>query len=123
LLKRLYNVTAIDRRIIDFLNLCPRTHYSNRLKEYGISERQFERKFLQAVGFTPSFYRRVVRFEKVLHKIQHNHYTTLADLAYESGYTDQSHLNREFKQFSGSTPLLVTSKGGIIRESGSIVAE
>lgn len=123
LLKQLNKVTAIDTRVIHFLHLCPTTHYGNQLKEYGISERQFERKFLQSIGFTPSYYRRVVRFEKALYRIQHGQYTTLANLAYESGYADQSHLNREFKQFSGSTPLLLTTKDGIVKESGSIVAE
>jgi AraC-like DNA-binding protein len=123
LLKRLSVMKPVDWRVINFLYLCPATHYGRLLKHYGISERQFERKFLQSIGLTPSYYKRVVRFENALHRIQHNHYRSLADLAYELGYSDQSHFNREFKQLSGSTPLLLTTKEELVNESGSILAE
>jgi len=123
LLKQLNVRKAVDSRVVDFLHLCPSTNYGRRLKDYGISERQFERKFLQSIGFTPSYYKRVVRFEKALYRIQHGDYQSLSNLAYESGYSDQSHFNREFKQFSGSTPLLLITKDELVKESGSLLAE
>ncbi len=123
LLKRLTSMKEVDWRVINFLHLCPATHYGRLLKHYGISERQFERKFLQSIGLTPSYYKRVLRFENAMYRIQHNHYRSLADLAYELGYSDQSHFNREFKQLSGSTPLLLTTKAELVNESGSILAE
>lgn len=121
LLKQLNVVKAVDWRVVNFLNLCPRAHYGRQLKYYGISERQFERKFIQSIGLTPSCYKRVVRFESAVFRIQHDHYKSLADLAYELGYADQSHFNREFKQFSGLTPLLLTTKDELVKESGSIL--
>jgi AraC-like DNA-binding protein len=123
LLKQLNVMKAIDCRIVNFLQQCPSVNYGHLLREYGISERQFERKFLQSIGFTPSFYKRVTRFENALCRIQHGHYTSLADLSYELGYADQSHFNREFKQFSGATPLLIVTKDKLVKESGSILAE
>lgn len=123
LLKQLSVMKTVDWRIINFSDLCLSADYGSQLKYYQISERQFERKFLQSIGFTPSYYKRVVRFEKVLHRIQHNHYKSFADLAYESGYSDQSHFNREFKQFSSLTPIALITKDELVKESGSIVAE
>lgn len=123
LLKKLSQMKVVDSRIINFLSMCPRTNYGRLLKDYGISERQFERKFLQSVGFTPSYYKRVVRFENAHARIQRDDYTSFANLAYELGYSDQSHFNREFKQFSGSSPLSLTTKDELITESGSLLAE
>ena len=113
---------AIDWRVINFSHLNPSVHYGQQLKEYGISERQFERKFLQTIGFTPSYYRRVLRFETALYRIQQGRFKSLADLAYELGYADQSHFNREFKQFSHLTPKELIKKDELVKESGSIVA-
>lgn len=123
LLKRLNGLKAIDSRVLNFLQLCPTAHYGRQLQNYRISERQFERKFLQSVGFTPSYYKRVVRFEKALYRIQRGDYHTLSNLAYELGYSDQSHFNREFKQLSGSTPLLLGAKEELVTESGSVLAQ
>lgn len=122
LLKRLTMMKTIDSRVINFLHLSPGIiNYNRQLKDYGISERQFERKFLQSVGFTPSYYRRVVRFERALHRLQHGHYQSLSNLAYELGYADQSHFNRDFKQLSGSTPLSLITKHELLKESGSLL--
>ncbi|MBT1711416.1 helix-turn-helix transcriptional regulator [Fulvivirgaceae bacterium PWU5] len=120
-LKQLNAIKTIDCRVVNFLRLCPSVNYGRQLKEYGISERQFERKFLQSIGFTPSFYKRVVRFETALCRIHHGHYPSLAELSYTLGYSDQSHFNREFKQFSGLTPLSLITKDDVINESGSIL--
>jgi AraC-like DNA-binding protein len=123
LLKKLSLMKPVDSRVVNFLHLCPRTNYGLLLKNYGISERHFERKFLQSVGFIPSYYKRVVRFEKTYTRIQQADYQSLSSLAYDMGYADQSHFNREFKQFSGSTPLSLTTKDELITESGSLLAE
>lgn len=123
LLKRLSAVKTVDLRVLDFLQRSHHTHYGRLLREYGISERQFERNFLQSVGFTPSFYKRVVRFENAFVKLQQNDYTSLSNLAYELGYADQSHMNRDFKQLSGTTPVTLVRRTELLRESGSLLAQ
>ncbi len=123
LLKQLSGMRTIDWRVVNFSQLCPNTHYGHQLKQYQISERQFERKFLQYVGFTPSYYKRILRFENALYRLQHSHYKSLANLAYELGYADQSHFNRDFKQLSSLTPIELITRSGLVKESGSILAE
>ena len=71
-----------------------------------LSKKQFEREFHLHVGMNPKEYSRIVRFQKALWLMQHQQgKTNQADLAYTSGYADQSHLIREFKHLCGYTPL------------------
>ena len=71
-----------------------------------LGKKQFERLFNELVGANPKEYARIVRFQKSLKLLQHySEDTNLAQLAYKCGYADQSHFIREFKQFSGYTPL------------------
>lgn len=123
LLTQLNTHKTIDWRVVDFAYRSSRAHHGCYSKDYGISGRQFERKFLQAVGFTPSYYKRVVRFEEALLRVQNNQFETLSDIAYDLNYSDQSHFNREFKQFSGLTPIALQTMNKIVEDSGSMVAE
>lgn len=71
-----------------------------------LGKKQFEREFYLHVGMNPKEYSRIVRFQKALKIMQHQQgKTNQADLAYTSGYADQSHLIREFKKLCGYTPL------------------
>ena len=71
-----------------------------------LSKKQFERLFNEVVGVNPKEYARIVRFQKSLKLLQHcSEDANQAQLAYQCGYADQSHFIREFKQFSGYTPL------------------
>lgn len=69
-----------------------------------VSERTFERKFLQHVGVSPRLFARICRFQSALTQLRANNYLKLTDIAYESGFADQSHFIRTFKEFTGLTP-------------------
>lgn len=75
---------------------------SRLAEKIGISERRLERKFRKQVGISPKMLARTVRFQKVVNKIKDG---DLLDTALSFGYFDQSHMIREFKEFSGETPL------------------
>ena len=49
-------------------------------------------------------------FEQVRNHLWHYPDTNIAGLAHELGYTDQSHLIREFKRYSGTTPAAFARK-------------
>jgi AraC-like DNA-binding protein len=66
--------------------------------------RTLERKFKQSSGFTVKDVTAVMRFEQVRNQLWYYPDTNIAGLAQELGYTDQSHLSREFKRFCGTTP-------------------
>lgn len=69
-----------------------------------ISERTFERKFLKEVGVTAKQFARIIQFSFSLNQIQESDYTKLTNIAYDNGFTDQSHFIKTFKQFAGGTP-------------------
>jgi AraC-like DNA-binding protein len=66
--------------------------------------RTLERKFKQSSGHTVKDISGIMRFEQIRNRLWHAPETHIAALAQEFGYTDQSHLSREFKRYSGTTP-------------------
>jgi AraC-like DNA-binding protein len=72
--------------------------------------RTLERKFKQAAGHTVKDVSGLMRFEQARDSIWRQPATSLAGLAQELGYTDQSHLGREFKRYSGTTPAAFARK-------------
>lgn len=66
--------------------------------------RTLERTFKQSSGHTVKDVSGLMRFEQVRNRLWQCPDSNLAGLAHELGYTDQSHLNREFKRYSGTTP-------------------
>jgi AraC-like DNA-binding protein len=72
--------------------------------------RTLERKFKQSSGHTVKDVSGLLRFEKVRNHLWLYPKTNIAGLAHELGYTDQSHLSREFKRYSGTTPALFARK-------------
>lgn len=72
--------------------------------------RTLERNFKQASGHTVKDVSGLMRFEQVRNHLWHHPDTSLAGLAQELGYTDQSHLSREFKRYSATTPAAFARK-------------
>lgn len=104
-----HDVTYRVKRInaaIDKLCVAPYTLVTELSSTCCLGKKQFEREFYLHVGMNPKEYSRIVRFQKALKLMQHQQgKTNQVDLAYTSGYADQSHLIREFKKLCGYTPL------------------
>jgi AraC-like DNA-binding protein len=81
-------------------------------RDSGFSHRRFLQLFRQSVGLAPKTYLRVLRFQRVLPALQGDAVPSLAALAADMGYSDQSHFNREFMAFSGVTPLTYRQRMG-----------
>jgi AraC-like DNA-binding protein len=72
--------------------------------------RTLERKFRQSSGHTVKDVSGLMRFEQVRNRLWLYPDSNIAGLAHELGYTDQSHLSREFKRYSGTTPAAFARK-------------
>jgi AraC-like DNA-binding protein len=70
---------------------------------YKISNRKMERLFLQQVGVSAKLYSRLIRFSNVYNLVQQPSFTK-AEATYLSGYFDQAHFNKEFREFTGENP-------------------
>jgi AraC-like DNA-binding protein len=75
----------------------------------GVSLRQFERRFIQAVGITPKLFSRIQRFQRVFPVLEREH-SGWADAAVRCGYYDQAHLIRDFRELAGKTPLALLAE-------------
>ncbi len=72
--------------------------------------RTLERNFKQSSGYTVKDVSGLIRFEQVRNRLWTYPDSNIAGLAHELGYTDQSHLSREFKRYSGTTPAAFARK-------------
>ncbi len=70
----------------------------------GYSPKRFIRLFENYVGLTPKVFCRVRRFQAVLEQIVAQRAVDWAHVALDCGYFDQSHLIRDFREFSGICP-------------------
>lgn len=68
------------------------------------SHRAFIALFRDATGMSPKRYARVQRFQSVLQALHASPAVPLAQLAFDAGYSDQSHMAREFLAFAGVSP-------------------
>ncbi len=69
----------------------------------GLLTRHLERTFRREVGLTPKHYSRLLRFRRMLGALDRAD-PGWADLAARTGYSDQPHLVREFREFAGLAP-------------------
>jgi AraC-like DNA-binding protein len=72
--------------------------------------RTLERNFKQSSGYSVKDVSGLMRFEQVRNQLWHYPDSNIASLAHELGYTDQSHLSREFKRYTGTTPAAFARK-------------
>jgi AraC-like DNA-binding protein len=69
----------------------------------NLSVRQIERDFKSLSGFSPRLFSKLTRFRALMESLPSKPYS-MADLAFEFNYYDQSHFINEFKRFTGLTP-------------------
>lgn len=72
--------------------------------EMGIHIRALERLFLEQLGMTPKRLIRLVRLQHLLSSLRAGSFNSLTDLAHACGYTDQSHMIKDFKELTGRLP-------------------
>lgn len=69
-----------------------------------MSVKQFERKSMERIGFTPKVFARMIRFSHAYKLKELYPQKPWVQIAYECGYFDQMHFIRDFKNFAGFTP-------------------
>lgn len=99
-LERHYAVFAALESLDDFQEESVR----EMAKSVGLSERRFIDVFRSEVGLTPKVFGRIHRFQRLRQFIETTQEIDWPAVASIFGYFDQSHMIREFQEFSGTTP-------------------
>jgi AraC-like DNA-binding protein len=72
-----------------------------------LSLRQFERKCKERLGLSPKVYSRLIRFSNAYRLFEKSEVPNWSEIAYLSGYYDQMHFIKDFKEFAGITPTMM----------------
>jgi AraC-like DNA-binding protein len=72
--------------------------------EVGWSGKHLIAMFKQQIGLPPKAVARILRFHGVVRRLNRERFTSWADAAAASGYSDQSHLIRDFGRVTGKSP-------------------
>jgi AraC-like DNA-binding protein len=92
-----------------------RTPIGGLATELGWSHRRLIARFRDEVGLGPKAAARVIRFDRAVRELRSSR--ALGEIAYECGYADQAHLNRDFRALAGTTPAalrVATSETGVV---------
>jgi AraC-like DNA-binding protein len=71
--------------------------------EVGFSKARLAGTFREQIGVAPKLFARLVRFRRATSLLQDG-LAALVDVALDSGYYDQPHMNAEFRELSGLAP-------------------
>ena len=70
----------------------------------GITPKHLISLFDKFIGLKPKAFGRICRFQRALHVIEHDSPVAWSQVAARTGHSDQAHLIKEFRHFSGLTP-------------------
>jgi AraC-like DNA-binding protein len=83
----------------------------------GRSRRHLVALFREQIGVPPKTAARIMRFERAVALLERGEHG-LAELAFACGYYDQAHLNRDFREFTGTSPAAfarrIVPDGGVV---------
>ena len=96
--------SAVDYALAQFQHAPGATSVGQIVGRTGLSPRRFIAAFRDRVGLTPKLFVRLCRFRRLIDALQGQAEVDWADAAVAGGYFDQSHLIRDFHEFTGMRP-------------------
>ena len=80
-------------------------------KEVGYGTRYLRQLFTDYIGHSSKELANMIRMQKTLQCLLDNPDQKLSDIAIKYGFSDQSHMNREFKKYMGVPSRIITERG------------
>lgn len=122
LLRRFADARPPDPEVAWAWHALERSHGRVRIaalaERTGRSRRHLGARFREHVGVPPKTMARIFRFRRAFALIQRRPELALTEVALECGYSDQPHMNREFREFARSSPADVARRivpdGGLL---------
>lgn len=91
-------------KLVEHLKSQPFSKHNELVKGYSMTKKHLIFQFKKYCGLTPKVLHRIFRFNKLLETIHQKHEIIWTDIAYETGYADQSHFIKDFQCFCGFNP-------------------
>lgn len=103
---KLVSNQSIINNSLDFILKNKGDFSVKQLVEYtGYTERHLERKFKECIGLNPKKFGNVIRLHHFLKLLKNKSDTTnLTAICYDAGFSDQSHLIKDFRKHTGISP-------------------
>lgn len=97
--------------VVTNLQRQPFSRHNELLKDYPKTAKTLINQFRKYCGLTPKVLHRIFRFNTLLANINQKKEIIWTDIAYETGYADQSHFIKEFQEFCGINPAKYIKNG------------
>lgn len=113
---KLKHALPLENVLDHFLNSGNPIKVDQLAQDACVSVRQLERQFKERIGMPPKEFTRLVRFSKAWILKEKNKDISWAKIAHACHYADQMHMIRDFREFAGLTPTILTTaleKGGL----------
>ncbi|MBM3435238.1 MAG: AraC family transcriptional regulator [Bacteroidetes bacterium] len=72
--------------------------------QINISERQLNRKFMEIIGLKPIQYIKLKQLHYIINLLHTEQFSSLKELAYETGFYDPAHFHNHFRKLTGMSP-------------------
>ncbi|MBW3469652.1 helix-turn-helix domain-containing protein [Arthrospiribacter ruber] len=106
-LTKIKDLLPIDKALFHMLNYQGHLPITQVADLACLSLRQFERKCKERLGLSPKVYSRLIRFSNAYRLFERSETPNWSEIAYLSGYYDQMHFIKDFKEFAGITPTMM----------------
>jgi AraC-like DNA-binding protein len=95
----------LDYCIHSIVTQCNGLSITELSKKTGYSDRYIRKVFNKYIGFPPKIFYEIIQFQRAAALLENTHLSKCA-VAHQCGYSDQSHMSRAFRRFSGEKNLL-----------------
>lgn len=95
---------AVDAAVAHLRREAGKVTIDKLAREYNMSARTLQRKFVARIGVGPKTFGRIMRFNHVMRMANENRSANWQDLLFKGGFYDQTHFIKEFRHFTGLTP-------------------
>lgn len=106
-LTKVKDLLPVDKALFQMLRFQGSMPIAQVADHACLSLRQFERKCKERLGLSPKVYSRLIRFSNAYRLFERSETPNWSEIAYLSGYYDQMHFIKDFKEFAGITPTMM----------------
>lgn len=103
--KSTYEIRPVDKVGMVMLDNINKYSLDWLAKESCLSSKQLERNFNERIGINPKYFARIIKFDKAFRMKNAFPDRDWLSIAIDCGYYDYQHLVRDYKEFTGMTPV------------------